>query len=115
MQMDVAPPLREDELALGRQILIAREDHEIVETRRTDLAQNFVVQFLRKIDAVDLGAERPGYGMDLDVAVLAVSQFGHRHSSSGYGHGRRSISWTREGGPPPWGTAEPRSSGGGGG
>src|SRR3546814_12004381 len=105
MRCNVAPALRDVKLALGRQIRIARQDHESVEHRRTDLAQNVVVQFLRKIDAVELGAERPGYGMDLDVAVLAVSQFGHRHSSSGYGHGRRSISWTLRGGQPPEGTA----------
>src|SRR5690606_38371756 len=82
VQMNFAPALGEGELTLRREVLVAGEDDEIVEQGGADLAQHLVVQLLRKIEAVDLGAEGAGDRVDLDVAILAVAQFRHERSSS---------------------------------
>ena len=57
MQMDLAPAPGEAQLLLGRQRLVAEEDHAVVEQRCPDLRQHVVRQVLGQVDARHLGAE----------------------------------------------------------
>src|SRR5262245_37155632 len=69
----------EGELLARRRLLVAQEDHEMVEEGLAHLAHDVVVEVLRDVDAMKLGAQRAGDRPDFDVAVIA-----HCHS---FAHG----------------------------
>src|SRR5204863_378324 len=50
----------------GREVLVAEEDHEVLEPRPADVGVDAVVERGAQIDARDLGAERARDGMDGD-------------------------------------------------
>ena len=50
----------------GGEVLVAEEDHEVLEPGAPDGRDGVVGEILRQVDARDLGAERPGDGLDLD-------------------------------------------------
>ena len=77
MQVDLAPAARETELLLGRQLLVAEEDHAVVQQRGADFRQHIVRQILGQIDAIDHGAERAGDTVGFQVTVLGVARSVH--------------------------------------
>ena len=68
MMVDVAEALGEGDLLLGRDLLVAEEDDEMLEPGRLDLLERLVID-LGEVDAADLGSERSGYGLDLDPTI----------------------------------------------
>ena len=52
----------------GIELLVTEEDHAVIQQRPPDAGDGGVVEVLTEIDAVDLGAERAGDGMDLQSA-----------------------------------------------
>ena len=57
------------EKALGRQVLAAEEDHQVVEPGMPDRGDRAVVEVLGEIDPGDLGSERAGNRTDLKRTV----------------------------------------------
>jgi hypothetical protein len=58
----------EGELLLGGELLVAKEDHQVLEQRRTQLGHRAGAERLREVDTVDLGAERAGNAANLHAA-----------------------------------------------
>ena len=54
---DLAEAAREGLVALGVELLVAEEDHAVVEQRLADVADGAVVELLADVDVVDLGAD----------------------------------------------------------
>ena len=65
--MDLAPAAREAKLLLGRELLVAEEDHAVVEQRGADFRQHVVRQILGQIDALD-------HRRRSEPAILCVSR-----------------------------------------
>jgi hypothetical protein len=65
---DPAEAPRKGEKPLGRQLLAANEDHQIVEPGAPDRGDRAVIEIIREIDAGDLGPKRPCYPTNLDHA-----------------------------------------------
>jgi hypothetical protein len=59
----------EGEKPLGREVLVAKEDHQMVEPGAPDRRDRAVVEILAKIDAGDLGPERPGNRTDFKRTI----------------------------------------------
>ena len=66
--VDVAETLGEGELLLGRDGLVAKEDHEMLEPGGLDLLERFIVQGA-EVDPADFSAESAGDGLDFDATV----------------------------------------------
>src|SRR5207302_10072980 len=66
MDLQFAEAAAEIDLLLGAQLLVVKEDHQVVEQRRADLADRRVRQSLGEIDSRYFGAERAGYPIDPD-------------------------------------------------
>ena len=58
--MDLAPTPGERELLVGREMLVAEADHQIIQQGGADFRQHLIGHVLRQIDAGDIGAERSG-------------------------------------------------------
>ena len=82
MQVDFAPTAGEGKLARRRQVLVAEEDHLVFQQGGADFAQHLVGQVFRKVDAGDLGAERAGDLVRLDMAILRIPHDVHLVASS---------------------------------
>ena len=57
MDEDVAEAPREDLVALGIELLVAKEDDAVVEERLADIADGGLVEVRADVDIVDLGAD----------------------------------------------------------
>ena len=66
---DLAETPGEGEKPLGRQVLRAKEDHQMVEPGMPDRRDRAVVEVFGKIDPGDLGPERAGNRTDLKRTV----------------------------------------------
>ena len=53
----------------GRELLVAKEEHEMIEEGVVDLRERLVVEFIREIDVEDLGAQGAGDGLNDDSVV----------------------------------------------
>jgi len=63
---DLAEAPRE-RLVPGRvELLVAEEDHTVIQQRLPDLGDGGGVELAAEVDAVELGAERAGDGLDLE-------------------------------------------------
>ena len=69
MDVEVAEAPGEGLVLVGCQVLVVKEQDEVVEERVVDLRERFVVQFCGEINAGDFGAERTGHGLDVNLAV----------------------------------------------
>jgi hypothetical protein len=69
---DLAEKAGESEKSLGRQVLTAKEDHQVVEPGPPKRRDRALVEVVGKIDSGDLGPERAGDWSDLKRTV------GHR-------------------------------------
>ncbi len=65
----------EGHVLLRRHLLVAQEDHEMVEEGLAHLGDHVVLEIARHVDAVQLGAQGAGDRPDLDMAIVA-----HRRS-----------------------------------
>src|SRR6266540_1317238 len=65
----------EGQILLRCHLLVAQEDHEMVEEGLAHLADHLVVEIARHVDTVQLGTQGAGDRPDLDMAIIA-----HRYS-----------------------------------
>src|SRR5262249_55889099 len=70
VMVDLAEPLGEGDLLLGRDGLLAEEDDEVLEPGGLDLLERRIVQ-VGEVDAADLGTQRPGEGLYFDATIGA--------------------------------------------
>ncbi len=68
MIVDFAETLGEGDLLLGRDVLVAEKDHEMLEPGRLYFRERLIVQ-ATQVDAGDLGAERSCDGLDFDPPI----------------------------------------------
>ena len=66
---DLAKTPGEGEKALGRQLLTAEEDHQMIEPGSPDRLDRSLVEVLGKINTGNLGAQRAGDRLDLKRVV----------------------------------------------
>src|SRR3546814_9225343 len=66
MGVEVAEPASESLVLLGRDVLVAEEDHQMVQESLPNFRDRIVVERLRQIDSANLRAERAGDRMHLD-------------------------------------------------
>src|SRR5262245_64650656 len=69
MDVQLAEELTESLLLRGREVLVAEEDHAVVDQRRMDLLEGQLVQGSGEIDATDLGAGVRGELLHMDRSV----------------------------------------------
>src|SRR3981189_3308525 len=69
VDLELAKAMPEGEMLLRGQVLVLKEDDEVLEQGRADLGDNRFGQRLRKVDARDLGAKRAGDPIDVDAAA----------------------------------------------
>ena len=69
MHLQLAEAAAEGDVLLRSEALAAKENHAVLDQRLADFAEYAVVEFLRQVDAGDLGAERPRNRVNLDRAV----------------------------------------------
>src|SRR4030095_8488960 len=77
----LAEALGEGQLLLRRELLISKEDHEMMQESPANLGDHLIAERLRETHAADLGAEGSGHRLGFDVAIRPS---GHRVSSEGY-------------------------------
>ena len=53
----------EGELLVRRRLLVAQEDHQMLQKRLAHLADDVVLELVRDIDTMELGAEAPAIGL----------------------------------------------------
>src|SRR5208283_3427516 len=70
VDVDAAKALREPQMLLRRQLLIAEKDNAVLAKGAADLGKYRLGQRRRQIDPADLGAERAGEGPHLDMVVI---------------------------------------------
>ena len=69
MDEDLAEAAREGLVALGVELLVAEEDHAVVEQGLADVADGGVVEILRHVDAGNLRAAGAGEQTNLETRV----------------------------------------------
>ena len=84
---DGAKPARECNVLLRRQVLVMEEQHEPIMEGPFDFGERRIVERLRKVHAMDIGAKRASHRPDLDTGV-GLSH-GPDYRRSGRGDGRR--------------------------
>ena len=60
---------REGELLVRRELLVAKEDDQVIEQRLADLRDHGSVERRGHVDPADLGAQRPARRHHLDVTI----------------------------------------------
>ncbi len=70
----------EGELLARRELLVAKEDHQVVQQGLADLRDDRIGERRRDIHTVDLGAERSGHRLRFDVAVGPSGRASHHVS-----------------------------------
>src|SRR3954447_23667692 len=75
VNLELAEAMPEAEMLLRRQMLVVKKDDEVLEQRRADLGDDRVRQWLRQVDAGNLGTERAGDPVDFDAAVRHLTTF----------------------------------------
>src|SRR5438552_216331 len=77
VDLELAELMPEGEMLLRRQMLVMKEDDEVLEQRRADLGEGRVWQGSRQVDARNLSAERAGDPVDFDAAVGHLTALCH--------------------------------------
>ena len=92
--VDLAEPLGEGDLLLGRELLVAEEDDEMIEPGVIDLGERFIVDVC-EIDAADQGAAGAGDGLNLDASIGCLDPSRGCHGRPPQECNMSSRSWSR--------------------
>ena len=75
MDVEIAKAPGEILVPVGRQVLVAEEQHQMIEEGVVDFRERLAVELISETDVKNFGAEGTGHGLDVDSAIVLA----HRH------------------------------------